>query len=99
MICNSTVEIINGTPSDNGWGDTVVTEAAPIKISGHIGNEREVNDRDGLILRRCTIRIPSDIIVAKDTVFRVAGKRWKPLSFKVSRNPQNYAAYNCQRLD
>lgn len=105
MISNCTVEIIAGTPGANGFGDTVITEAAPVVVSGHIGGlggiygETQNIGKDGLASSRCRIRIAGSIDVSQDSVFRVKGIRWKPIARRVSRAPQNHATYTCERME
>ena len=99
MICNTEVEISSGSSIENAWGDLTFTEAAPVVVAGHIGAESDATDKDGLTVRRARVRLAQTVAVDDSTVFRVAGRRWKPLSSKVSRNPQEYVVYNCQRLD
>ena len=98
-MMNTEVRIFSGSSTPNGWGDETFTEGAPVIVAGHIGNERDSNDRDGLIIRRCRIRLPQGTVTDGTTVFEVDGKRWKPLAGKTSRNPQNHLIFECQRLD
>lgn len=98
MIANATVEILAGTLSADAWGDSVVTEAAPVVAYCHISPGTRVVDRDGVVAERCRIRIPSDVTVGANSVLRVNGVRWKPVSTSVSLFPQRFAVYNCQRI-
>jgi hypothetical protein len=104
MIANCEVDIITGTPTVNGWGDTVISESLTATVPGHVGTDaqisgKDVTDASGLTSQRCRIRIPNGTVVPPDSVFRIDGIRWKPVAGKTARSVQNWTIYDCQRIE
>lgn len=98
------VEIIPAVATQDGWGDTVLTDQAPVEVAGRIGPDmasqgRSATTSDGVTARRARVRLPYGTDVPADATLRIEGVRWKVLNVHQSRSPQLYSVYECQRIE